>query len=324
MHFEESYFEGEEREGFYIEPMMKRAWAAQLEVLETVDEICRRNNIEYFASSGTLLGAIRHGGYIPWDDDLDIEMKRLDYERFLKIAERELPQGYKILNSRKWSKYGSSLSRVVNTMEIPLECERLQQFHGFPWSAGVDIFPLDYLPVDKSEEDVMLKLFSLVYGLVYNWNLDVMSEEEKIQSLREIELYCNTKFTEDKPYEQQLWLLVDRISSMYWDTETVAKEISIIYTMPTRPMARIPVSCYEQVKRVPFENTTVPIPIGYKQVLTAYYDEDYMIPKRGTAEHGYPFYRKQERLLQDFCRKNGYEMPADLYNTSMQRIEILQ
>ena len=66
--------------------MMKRAWAAQLEVLQRIDEVCGKYNIEYFANWGTLLGAIRHKGYIPWDDDLDIGMKRMDYERFLKIA----------------------------------------------------------------------------------------------------------------------------------------------------------------------------------------------------------------------------------------------
>ena len=56
MKFDANYFKGEEREGFYIKPMIKRAWAAQLEVLEQIDEICQRNHIEYYASSGTLLG----------------------------------------------------------------------------------------------------------------------------------------------------------------------------------------------------------------------------------------------------------------------------
>ena len=78
------YYQGETRDGFYIEPMMKCAWAAHLEVLRKIDIICRENDIRYFADWGTLLGAIRHKGYIPWDDDLDICMLRPDLERFLE------------------------------------------------------------------------------------------------------------------------------------------------------------------------------------------------------------------------------------------------
>ena len=83
--FPESYFKGEEKEGFYVEEMMKRAWAAQIEVLELIDRICKEYEIPYFADWGTLLGTIRHKGFIPWDDDIDIVMKRDDYNRFLRI-----------------------------------------------------------------------------------------------------------------------------------------------------------------------------------------------------------------------------------------------
>lgn len=68
---------------FEISAMMKRAWAAQMEVLEVVDEICQRNGLQYFADWGTLLGAIRHQGFIPWDDDIDICMKRKDYNQLI-------------------------------------------------------------------------------------------------------------------------------------------------------------------------------------------------------------------------------------------------
>ena len=314
MNFDETYFKGEEREGFYIKPMMKRAWAAQLEVLESVDAICRRNNIEYYASGGTLLGAIRHGGYIPWDDDLDIEMKRLDYERFLKIAEKELPQWYEILSPARDNGWNKTFARVVNTSEIPLKNERLQQFHGFPWSAGIDIFPIDYIPADKSEEDTMLNLFRAAYILASDWEKDKISEAEKMQNLRTLEAYCNIQFTKDKPYRQQLWMLADRIGAMYWDTDAVAKEASIIYYMlANKPAFRIPVSCYKLAERVPFENTTIPIPVGYEEILTACYGEDYMIPKQGAADHEYPFYKEQQKKLLEFYKKNGYEIPKELF-----------
>ena len=63
---------------------MKCCWMAQLNVLENIDRICQKHNIQYQAEWGTLLGTVRHGGFIPWDDDMDISMKRPDYNKFLK------------------------------------------------------------------------------------------------------------------------------------------------------------------------------------------------------------------------------------------------
>ena len=79
MEFQDNYFESEVIEGFFVTSMMKRSWAAQLEILKDVDSICRMHGISYYADAGTLLGAVRHRGFIPWDDDLDICMMRDDY-----------------------------------------------------------------------------------------------------------------------------------------------------------------------------------------------------------------------------------------------------
>lgn len=63
-----------------------------LEMLVELDRVCRRHGISYWLSSGTLLGCVRHGGFIPWDDDLDVEMLRADYERLMRILPSELPE----------------------------------------------------------------------------------------------------------------------------------------------------------------------------------------------------------------------------------------
>lgn len=80
MEFDYKWLDGEAREGFYVSSIMKRAWAAQIEMLQDIDEVCQQNNICYFADWGTLLGAVRHRGFIPWDDDLDICMLRKDFD----------------------------------------------------------------------------------------------------------------------------------------------------------------------------------------------------------------------------------------------------
>ena len=88
MRFDNSYYNDEVRENFYIPGMIKRSWASQIEILEKVRDICEKHGIRWFADYGTLLGAVRHHGFIPWDDDIDLWMPRKDYEILLsKMSE---------------------------------------------------------------------------------------------------------------------------------------------------------------------------------------------------------------------------------------------
>ena len=94
MEFPQNYFCAEVRDDFEIPAMMKRAWAAELEVLSVIADVCERHHLQYFADYGTLLGAVRHKGFIPWDDDIDICMLREDYMELIRVLPDELPQGF--------------------------------------------------------------------------------------------------------------------------------------------------------------------------------------------------------------------------------------
>ena len=90
----ESFFLEEERDGYLVSAEMKSLWAVQLDLLYELDRVCRKHGIKYILDFGTLLGAIRHKGYIPWDDDIDVSMLREDYDKLLSVASQEFKEPY--------------------------------------------------------------------------------------------------------------------------------------------------------------------------------------------------------------------------------------
>lgn len=315
LQFEENYFEGEEIEGFYVEPMMKRVWAAQLAMLQMVDDICASHNIQYFADWGTLLGAVRHKGYIPWDDDVDICMLRGDYEYFLKIAEKELPSYCNIKNANTDEDWKGEFSRVVNSHDVPyvpMEKELERQFFDCPYCVGIDIFPVDYLPTDAEELDLQLELFRAAYGLSHDIRKEGALTDEMAEQVKLIGELCNVSFTGDKPIQQQLQILSDRIAAMYMDTGVQAKECTQMIALANKPEFKIPAECFRGTVRMPFENITISVPVGYEEILKVYYGEDYMTPKQGGADHEYPFYKKQQKHLIDYYERNNLPLPEYL------------
>ena len=154
----QEFLQEEVREGFTVDVTMKSCWAAQLEVLREISEICERHNLQWFCAYGTLLGAVRHQGFVPWDDDMDIWMLREDYTEFLRVAKAELPEEYRVDSPLTEEGYTEYHTLVMNAGSISIRPERLQKFHGCPFATGVDVFPLDYLPRNESERETLLEM----------------------------------------------------------------------------------------------------------------------------------------------------------------------
>ena len=95
------------REGYKISSQMKKVWSIQLSLLKKVLEVCEKYDLKIWAEGGTLLGTIRHKGYIPWDDDIDLVMFRDDYDKLNEIASKEFKYPYFLQSSKTEKKFHS-------------------------------------------------------------------------------------------------------------------------------------------------------------------------------------------------------------------------
>ena len=134
-----------------------------LNVLVVVDKVCREHNIRYWLSDGTMLGAVRHGGFIPWDDDADIAMPRPDYERFLKHAEEWLPKPFELQTFEKDENCTSAFLKVVDGSTTLIERWSLNQVGG----VYIDVCPIDGIPAQRWRRKIRIDLFHFVKSLIY-------------------------------------------------------------------------------------------------------------------------------------------------------------
>ena len=126
--------------------LLRRQQLRMLEILLEVDKICKKHDISYWLSSGTLIGALRHDGFIPWDDDLDIEMMRSDYLRLMEVLPKELPDWLVLQNSDTDPNYFYFYAKVRDKRSKMLEqnsYDRMWQEQGI----YIDIFPMEQHPV---------------------------------------------------------------------------------------------------------------------------------------------------------------------------------
>jgi len=169
----------------------------QMGILDEVHRFCEAQGLRYFLSSGTLIGAVRHQGYIPWDDDIDIYMPRADYERFLQTY-TDVSGRYRAIDPQREAHYYYTFAKVVDTRTRMVEKEA----EGYEIGVYMDIFPVDYVTDDLKERERIFKQKKLLYKirrckisngnplqsrlayLVYkHWPLSVRQIEQRIRKL---------------------------------------------------------------------------------------------------------------------------------------------
>ncbi|MBR1815111.1 MAG: LicD family protein [Lachnospiraceae bacterium] len=314
MDFSVDFFRDEVRNGFYIPTAIKQGWAKSLEVLAAIDRVCEKNNITYFAEWGTILGAVRHGGFVPWDDDLDICMKREDYIRFREVADKELPEEFVIHDYERKEDHWLFLSRVVSQNQICFDEEHLKKYHNFPYMASVDIFVLDYLYKDETEErrrcDEVKRIIAVADGIVENTMYQLTIDRE----LNEIERKYNVKL-DRRADARALGIALYKIAEkqMARVPKAQADTMGQIFPWILKGGVGQPKEYYEKFIRVPFENMTIPVPACYNSVLKRRYG-NYLQIRKVWGGHDYPYFEKQRENLQAVA---DFKLPEFTFDKKM-------
>ena len=273
----------------------------------------KKNNISYFADWGTLLATVRHGGYIPWDDDLDICMKREDYVKFRKIAKKEFPEGFEIQDFRSQKDYWLFIAKVVNRNSICFEEQHLSQYDNFPYIACVDIFVLDYLYKDKEREkkrcSEIKKILAVADGIVNG----SFKQETKRLLIQEINLNYGLRIAglDDRQAGIELYELAERIMSEV--PEKLSDEVGQIFPWILKGKSGYPKKYFDRTIRLPFEFMDMPLPLRYNEIAKKHYG-NYLKVVKGTAGHKYPFFEGQRENLQKIA---DFKLPEFTFKNSM-------
>ena len=138
-----------EKKGYKPE-VLDKLHKVQLQILEDFITVCEKYNLTYFAVYGTAIGAVRHQGFIPWDDDIDVGMLREDYDRFFEVFEKELGDRYNLLTPEIDGRYACTVTHIqrkgtkfISEMSQDLKCEQC---------IFMDIFPFDYVAEGEKEQ----------------------------------------------------------------------------------------------------------------------------------------------------------------------------
>ena len=242
-----------------------------LSILKEFISICEENNLTYYALGGTLLGAVRHKGFIPWDDDIDIGMPREDYEKFKKIASNVLPENYKFLSedTLNYKKAFSVIRDDSTKIIMNYSKEELVE------SLWIDIFPLDGMPSNVLKKKI--HSFRYLYARM-------MVQLSQFNSL------VNQK-KENRPFIEKIIIAfanavnLEKIISFTWAQKKYLQTIKKYsfdeayagnFTGAYKLREIVPSDYFGEPVSIEFEGIDLSCPRKYKEYLVAIYGENYM------------------------------------------------
>lgn len=240
----------------------------ELDLIQEIIEICQKNEIKYFMIGGSLLGAVRHQGFIPWDDDVDIGMVREDYDRFLKVAPQELSKPYYFLQTEQSDQnYAFGYAKLLDES---IYIEEKRNINDARKGVFVDIFPFDKVPdgdVERSIQQSRYKYLNARIILSSNYRLMDTEITTKIRKLQTNQSHKTEEYKEKR----------DELARTYNQDDTIEmyKNLSSQYSYEKELVSEKELAT---VVSVPFENLTVTILSAYDAILSRMYGDYLQLP----------------------------------------------
>lgn len=262
-----------------------------LQTMKDFIKFCEENNLKYIAAYGTVLGAVRHKGLIPWDDDIDVYMVREDYNKFLSLKNKLINTSYEIIDHKDndyylpFAKFCNKHTTIWGVKELP-----------FVMGVFIDIFPLDYVPNTKSETNRLIHQFQKSWSNYYRC-LIRPKYTTRIKTLEIRSLLADIYNNIYKPFKKIVY-------SHFLKIEQKLQEVKgtdyIRYTVSNYPITRLihPKSWIEDTIEVPFENLYIKIPREYDKYLTNEFGNYMKLPplEKRISDHVYYFIDLTRRM----------------------------
>jgi lipopolysaccharide cholinephosphotransferase len=242
----------------------------QLEMALEVKRICKKHNIKYIIIAGTLLGAVRHKGFIPWDDDLDIGMVRSEYERFIEICKKELKDGYFLQTWESDSGFASPIAKIrKNGTRFVEKNSSAASLHK---GIYIDIFPFDNIPTGRLKQLIQnSSTYILKRMLLIRMNYKVWQDNEFVKSI----LYKALKVLSSILSVNQIKKILNKnmtAHNNHYSEKVVTFGGSYGYKKES-----IKKEWLDNLKEIDFENEKLSAPANYIEYLTYFYG-DFMTP----------------------------------------------
>ena len=241
-----------------------------LEVFIEVKKICDKHNIRYFATGGTCIGAVRHNGFIPWDDDLDIAVPINDFERLTELCKKELPKPFELFICPDYKHNPNPFIKVHNTQTTFIEKYELDYPDDYK-GVFIDIFPLAGVPSDTKERKSYNRKLKLLIALNDKWHYSLSKCPGKKGMLLWI-LTCPLR-----PFvSRRFW--ADKLYEFYNKYDFDSFDYTGCTWSPEIERLTFPKSWFEGYTELPFENSSMRCPIDYDSFLTHHFGDYMQLP----------------------------------------------
>ena len=237
----------------------------ELEILDIVDDFCSKHDISYSLTYGTLIGAVRHQGFIPWDDDIDLMMMRDQYDKFIRLWQENPPDGFFLQTDETDPPYGNNFLKIRKrgTTFIQSEQEKTVSYHT---GIFIDIFPVDYVSDDAQARERVFQTQKLLYKI----RRCKISEENPLHSRLAYLCYKWLPVSVNCINRQIRKLIV-----LDKPTQTVC---NMTEAGPTTARSCFPAADIASSVDIAFENRTYKTMVGYKNYLSHTYGDYMQLP----------------------------------------------